>query len=78
MRGDEFEGLMGLDVTTAADQIRVALRPFIRRKLQRLPQWARDLVTANPDYVVEQLSKNDQWLNEQIRRIEHGNNAQLF
>lgn len=64
---DEFEGLQGLDVTQAAEMIRVALRPHIRRKLSSLPFWAQNFVRNNWQHVVSRLEVNDQWLNEAIK-----------
>ena len=66
MDDTSFEGLLGLDVDAAAEAIRVTLRPYIARKLERLPLWAQRLVRVNPGFVVEQLAHNPQWLNEQV------------
>lgn len=69
MAEDDFEGLDGLDVASAAEAIRVSLYPFVRRKVERYPGWMQRAMRLDPDLFIRQLAVRDQWVNEQVKKF---------
>ena len=57
-----------LNVDDVRDWLRSNAKTWMRKTLERFPQAIQDLIREQPDWVALQLSKNPQWINQQIKR----------
>lgn len=67
-----------LNVDDVRDWLRSSAKTWMRKTLERFPQAIQDLIREQPDWVALQLSKNPQWINQQIKRQAMSTQDDLF
>ena len=67
-----------LDVEAVRDWLRSNAKSWMRATLQRFPKSVQDLIRDQPEWVALQLSRNPQWINQQIKRQAKSAQDDLF